>query len=420
MPELNGVGAADVFGIAITVALTFVLGLEREEAATHSRGSLIAGVRTIPIIGLFGHALGLLSAGSMLPVAIGAGVVGAFLVVGYWHDLQEEHVGLTSKFTALVGYMVGALVAYGRPSAAAALTVATVLLLTEKQPLRRLAARMPAYEIATFVTFLLLAGVILPILPNQELTRFALNPFKIWLMVVAVSGISYASYLLQKVTRSDQSLLLTGLLGGLYSSTATTVAVARRPQRPGDALTYAGAIVLATGSMYIRILIVVWAFAGDLAARLAPALIALALVGSAAGVAMILVPGPRTGRRSGEAETSEHPLEVSAALLFAALFVGLTVATELTAEQLGHTGLMVLAVLVGITDILPFILSLAGRVGENIPFEVAATAVMVSIASNNVVKGVYAVALANRRTGVISLAALIVLAVLSVLAHFLV
>jgi uncharacterized membrane protein (DUF4010 family) len=139
-PDLRH-GAGDVFEIAVTLALTFVLGLEREEAGAHRHAGVVAGVRTSPVIGLLGHALGLLSPSSLLPAAVVFAVVGAFLLVGYWHKLQDEHIGVTSECTALVGYMVGVMVAYGRASAAVALTVATVLLLTSKGPLRRFAHR---------------------------------------------------------------------------------------------------------------------------------------------------------------------------------------------------------------------------------------------------------------------------------------
>lgn len=418
MPEQYNLAAGDVFGIAVTLALTFVLGLEREEAGARDRASVVAGVRTIPIIGLLGHSLALLSSGSLLPVSMGLGVVGAFLLVNYWFKLAHERTGVTTECTALIGYMVGAMVAYGRTSAAAALTVATVLLLTGKHPLRQFAARVPAREITTFVTFLLLAGVILPILPNQDLTRFRFNPFQIWLVVVAVSGISYASYLLQKVTRSEESLLLTALLGGLYSSTATTVALARRSVGAADPRPYAGAIILASGTMYIRVLVLVWAFASDLAERLAPTLIGLAVIGCAVGVAMILLHRRSSAKRSLEVEEAQHPLEIRAAVVFAGLYLGLTVGTQLTAQYLGETGLMALAALVGLTDIVPFILGLARGIGSAISADVAVVAIMIAIASNNLVKGLYAIVLGDRRAGGLALAALTALAVLTLVARF--
>jgi uncharacterized membrane protein (DUF4010 family) len=412
MPNgFDGAAAGDVVGIAVTLALTFVLGLEREESAAGQHLPIVAGVRTVPIVGLLGHVLVLIAAGSFLPFVVGFAVIGGFLIAEYHFKMQHQRVGVTTELTALVAYCVGALVASGRMGVASTVTVATVLLLTGKQPLRAFAAALPRYEITTFVTFLLLAAVILPVLPNQPFTRFNLNPFQAWLVVVAVSGISYASYLLQKVSRSEDSLLLTALLGGLYSSTATTVAIARQSEH-ADPQCAAGGIILASGTMYVRILVLVWIFSADFGRRMAPALLGLAAIGSGLGMAMILV---RRGHAGAAPPTPEvqHPLEIRAAVAFAALYLGLGVGTQLTAEHLGSAGLLVLAGLVGLTDIVPFILGLVGNLGSSVTPDVAVAAIMISIASNNLVKGAYAFALANRRTGALALAGLIGLAILT-------
>ena len=188
MPNgFDAAAAGDVLGIAVTLALTFVLGLEREESAAGEHLPLVAGVRTVPIAGLLGHVLVLLAAGSMLPFAVGFAVIGGFLITEYQVKMQQKRFGVTTELTALVAYCTGALVAVGRIGTASTVTVATVLLLTGKQPLRAFAAALPRYEITTFVTFMLLAAVILPVLPNQPFTRFHLNPFQAWLVVVAVA-----------------------------------------------------------------------------------------------------------------------------------------------------------------------------------------------------------------------------------------
>lgn len=414
MPGIFDGAAGDVAGIAITLALTFVLGLEREEAGARQSTPTAAGVRTMPIVGLIGHVLTLLGASSALLPAAGLVVVGGFLLVEYTYKLRHDRVGFTTESTALIAYAVGALVAVGRPQAAAALTVATVLLLTSKVPLRRFAAALPNAEIATFVTFLLLAVVILPILPNQGFTRFNINPFQAWLVVVAVSGISYASYVLQKLVRSDQSLLLTALLGGLYSSTATTVALARRSVGCSAPLAYAGGIILATGTMYVRILILLWTFSPTFGARLAPVMVGLAIIGSLAGVVLIRSHRGKAAVAEPSEEDVQHPLEIRAAVVFAALYLGLGVLTPLTAEHLGSLGLFGLALLVGITDIVPFILGLTREIGASVMINAAIVAILLSIASNNIVKGVYALALGDRRTGRMALAGLVALAALTV------
>src|SRR5215472_9426014 len=127
----------------------------------------------------------------------------------------------------LATFLVGALVCYGHFWIATTICVASLLLLDLKTGLEKLAIRIAPNEIFTIAKFLLLTGVILPVLPNEEFSRFHINPFKTWVVVVAISTISYASYVLQKVTKQQRGLVLSAVLGGAYSSTATTVVMAR-------------------------------------------------------------------------------------------------------------------------------------------------------------------------------------------------
>ncbi|MEO8602434.1 MAG: DUF4010 domain-containing protein [bacterium] len=408
--------APELLRFLVTLGLTFVLGLEREETAGRKHASTMAGVRTMPLVGLLGHMLMLLGGGNALLPGLGLAVVGGLVMIGHADKLRHDRPGTTTELTVLIAYVVGLLSANGNVQAAAALVVASVLLLTGKQPLRRFAIGLPPQEITTFVTFLLLAAVILPVLPDRTFTPFNLNPFNAWVVVVAVSAISYAGYILQKVVRSEQSLLLAAVLGGLYSSTATTAALARRSVTCHDPPSYAGGIILATGTMYLRVLILVWMFSADAGRQLAPALLAVAVIGSLAGAALILRRRGAAASGPDDVAADAHPLEIRAAVVFAALFLGLQVITQLTRQHLGSAGLLGLAVLVGLTDIVPFILGLTDAMTSgNLP-QVVVLAIMISIASNNVVKGVYALALGNRQTGVIALLGLSGLAALTIAA----
>jgi uncharacterized membrane protein (DUF4010 family) len=419
VPEIPA--PAELFHFAVTLALTFVLGLEREETADRERMRTMAGVRTMPLVGLLGHMLTIVAGDTPLLPAIGFVLVGGLTLISYAAKLRHERSGTTTELTVMLAYTIGLLSAHGDALTATAVTVAAVLLLTSKQPLRQFAHRLPAQELTTFVTFLLLLAVILPALPHEDYTRFRLNPFSTWLVVVAVSAISYASYLLQKLVRSEESLLLTALLGGLYSSTATTVSLARRSKGSRAPRRDAGAIILATGTMYIRILVLVWTFSAELGAQLTPPLLILALLGSGAGIALILL-GKRRGKAAATdndaSNEAQHPLELRAAVMFAALFLGLQVITQLTQQYLGDAGLLALAGLVGLTDIVPFILGLADTLSSGSASPVVILAIMLSIASNNVVKGGYALWLGQRETGWWSLAGLSALAALTIVAAF--
>jgi len=188
--------------ILLVLFLSFLIGLEREEHKTAAGCYAFGGVRTFPLIGLIGYSIALLSGTQIVPLTLGFLVVGGFLALSYWHKLSTvEAAGVTSEMSGLATYLVGALVYYEHFWIATTLSVASLLLLELKTGLEKLASRAAPGEILTVAKFLLLSAVILPILPNQEFGRFHINPFKTWLVVVAVSTISYGSYILQKLTK---------------------------------------------------------------------------------------------------------------------------------------------------------------------------------------------------------------------------
>lgn len=404
--------------IVLALLLSFLIGLEREERRRGESGYLFGGVRTFPLIGLIGLALAQLDPTSIWPVAIGFAVIGSFLWLSYQHKLQEaDAAGVTTEFSGLATYVVGALVAREHFWTATALAVLSLLLLELKGVLERLSKRMPADQIFTFTKFLLLTAVILPVVPNQTYGSFGFNPFKTWLVVVAVSAVSYASYLLQLWTTGKQGILLAAILGGLYSSTAVTVVIAKHAKEEHRPHLFSGAILIASSVMYLRILVLVALFSGALARRLLISVLVLAAVGIAGG----FVWAARRDKQAGNvksAKMARNPLELSAAFLFAVLFVVLLALTHYAVVYLGRGGVYALAALTGFTDIAPFILGLANTVGGATPLALAASAVMVAAASNNVVKGGYAYAFGDRETGVESLGLLLVYTVLGLVPLF--
>jgi len=263
--------------ILLVLFLSFLVGLEREEhkAAVGHYG--FGGVRTFPLIGLIGYSMALLSGTQLVPVTLGFLVIAGFLLISYWHKLSGSGAaGVTSEMSGLTTYLVGALVYYGHFWIATALSVASLLLLELKVVLEDLASRIPAEEILTFAKFLLLSAVILPILPNHEFAPFHINPFKTWLVVVAVSAISYGSYVLQKLTKGRGGILLASLLGGAYSSTVTTVVLARRAAREERPHLFSGGILIASGVMYLRLVALLGLFNRKLMIVLMPGFLALA------------------------------------------------------------------------------------------------------------------------------------------------
>ncbi len=401
--------------ILMVLFLSFLIGLEREESRVHTGRYIFAGVRTFPLIGLLGYAMALLSGDSLLPLAVGLGAVGALTVVSYLHKLSKsEEAGVTTEITALVTYVVGALVCREHYWIATTLVVIGMLLLELKESLERLAERLPPEEIASFTKFLLLAAVILPVVPNQEFTQFQINPFKTWVVVVAVSGISYGSYVLQRATVARGGIILTALLGGAYSSTITTVVLAKRAAREKRPRLFAGAILTATGVMYLRFMVLLGLFNVALLSMLWVPFSLLSLAALAAGVTLYRMPDGCQEKLKREYK-GKNPLELRAALLFAGIFLGVIVLTQVVLDYFGTVGMYALALIMGVTDVDPFILGLTQTAGHSTPLAQAAGAILVTAASNNVAKGVYAFSFADRKTGTLALAGLLALAALGLL-----
>lgn len=404
--------------ILIVLVLSFLIGLEREERKTQGDYSF-GGVRTFPLIGLVGYGVALLSHDQLLPLSFGFAVVGAFLLVSYRHKLSTrealvEAPGVTTEMSGLTTYVLGALVYQGYYWIAATIAVLSLFLLGLKQTLEGLSKRLAPEEILTFTKFLLLAAVILPTVPNKAFTEFGLNPFKTWLLVVAVSGISYGSYVLLALTRQREGVLLSGVLGGTYSSTATTVALAKKASLQRAAHLFSGGIVVASAMMYLRLVILLMLFNRTLLHILA---VPLLLLGCGAGITGFLWSRlhHEKAAESGGKFQPRNPLELRSALVFAVLFLAVLVISRLAITHFGNTGMYGLASLVGLIDVDAFIMGMTQSAGALTPGSLAAKGILVAVATNNVAKGIYAYAFADRKTGLQSLALLTGLAALSLI-----
>jgi len=401
--------------ILFVLFLSFLIGLEREERKAADDRFAFGGVRTFPLIGLIGYAMAVASGGELLPQALGFTVVAGFLLVAYWHKVASSgYSGVTSEMSGLATYLVGALVYREMFWIATTLTVASVLLLELKARLEDVAKRIEANDILTLAKFLLLSAVILPLLPNTEISQFGLNPFRGWIVVVAVSAVSYGSYVLQRLIKERGGILLSALLGGAYSSTVTTVALARRSVSEDEPHLFSGATLVASGMMYLRLAILLAIFNQELFSKLALPFVLLAALAIGFGALWSRKADASAVKPATQVEP-KNPLEISSAVLFAVLLVAMLVATHLATEYLGKAGVYTLAAIMGIGDVDPFIMGMTQSSGAITSVLTSSTAILIAVSSNNVIKGVYAFALSSRQTGLQSLRFLLILGVLGLI-----
>jgi len=394
--------------IVVTLLLSALIGFEREEHKATVDKYIFGGIRTYPLIGLLGYALNLVSGAQLLPLTVGFAVVASFLWLSYQHKLQgAESAGVTTELSALTTYVVGTLVSQGHFWVAGTLTVLSLLLLELKVFLEGLSKRVPAREIFTFTKFLFLTVVILPVVPNQDIGPYHINLFKTWMVVTAVSAISYASYLLQILTKGKGGVLLGALLGGAYSSTVTTIVLAKRAKEAEDSSNlFSGGILMASGIMYLRLAALIGIFSWQLLTRLVLPLLVLAAIGVGGGWLWSLRPSDKSTEIK-KNYVPRNPLELWVAFLFGGIFVAILVVTAWALAHLGEKGLFGLAAIMGVTDVDPFILSLTQSAGTVAKMGPAVAAILIATASNNAVKALYSLGFADRKTGTQSLCLLL-------------
>ena len=407
--------------VALLLGLSFFLGLAFEDFFAQSSRRRPGGIRTFPMLALAGGVLYLLDPSRFLPFTAGLVVVGAWLIiyyrayVGVADEAGEPNVGIVVPILNIQAYVLGAVALALPPWIAVTMTVVAVLLLTGREQLHGLARRIELKEIITVGQFLVLTGIVLPLLPNQPVTTLTpITPRQVWLALVVVCTFSYVSYLAQRYWATASGGLWMAALGGLYSSTAATVVLARQAKAEPALRPQAEAgITLATAIMYLRILAIVAIFNLGLARTLVLPLCALSLAGF---IFCAVQYRWRAGvdKQSAQAmhlAASANPLELGAAAIFALLFVAVSLITVLVKAQLGISGIYALAAIVGVSDVDPFVLNLAqgGVAGmENVAL---AAAILIAASSNNVLKAAYAAGFAGGKATAASAAALIALAV---------
>ena len=350
---ITDTGLLQSLGIALGLGL--LVGLQREWE--HNR---LAGLRTFALVSLFGALSG------MLALAHGGWVMGGALIAlaaitvpGYMASLREKEAdpGLTTEIALLVMFATGAITMLGHHMVAVVIAGSVMVLLQGKKPLHQMVHKIGENDLREIARLVLIGLVILPVLPNRSFGYDGvLNPFAIWLMVVLIVGISLVAYLISKFLSPSRGAAVTGILGGLISSTATTASVARRSHGPpGHAPALAAITLISAAVVFGRVIIEVVIVASGVASEVLPPLVAmLALAG------IIAVAAYRFSLKS-EPPSSEDtpPSELKGAVMFGLIYVVVLLAVSFAKEHFGQTGLFTVAALSGLTDMDAITLSTA-------------------------------------------------------------
>jgi uncharacterized membrane protein (DUF4010 family) len=377
------------FGAAL--AIGFFVGLQREYAHRGPGREIFAGERTLALMGLLGCAAAMAAdeLGSVWPFVAIILLTGAMVAIAYFVGAWHGHVGLTTEMAAIVTVMAGALCYWEYLALAAAIAVVTTLLLSVKAETDVFVRQLAREDVYAALKFAVITALVLPVLPNKNYGPPPLdvvNPHSIWLMVVLISAIGFLGYVLVKVTGPRQSMALTGLLGGLVSSTATTASLSQRSQRePRQGRPLALAIIIAWTMMFVRVVVEAAALNSDLLRELwAP----LAIAG-AAGLAYCVYLFVLEQAGDQEVLSFHNPFELGPAVKFGLLYVVVLFVSRAAQEYLGDPGVYLSSVLAGLADVDAITLSMAelSHPGGSVSIDVAKLAIVLATMSNTVVKG---------------------------------
>ncbi|MFW5867537.1 MAG: MgtC/SapB family protein [Armatimonadota bacterium] len=383
-----------VFGISLLLGA--FIGLERER-----REMRPLGIRSFIFIAGTGTVAAFVAEETGMQWVLPAAflVIGALILIGHIGYLQEGRHGLTTELAAVMTFAIGIIVQTGPMELAVALGVVTAAVLHFKPQLHALADRAGSKDIFAMLQFGLVAFIVLPVLPDETYGPFdVLNPYNIWLMVVLISGINLAGYIALKLIGSRYGGVISGLLGGLVSSTATTFSFSRRAH-DSESFSYPAALAIILASavavprMAVEIGVVNSAF-------LAEVWLPLLIVFLASLAPFAFLWFTAEGRSEGEPPEVKNPVQIGAALIFGALYGLIMLGLAAADHYYGDTGTYVVSVLSGLTDVDAITLSTARLVGqERIGVAQATDVIVIAFLSNMLLKGGLAAFIGNRKLG---------------------
>jgi uncharacterized membrane protein (DUF4010 family) len=407
MEKIYQIFPQELFTFVLVTLFSLLIGLSQRKLTLKKEGEGIDKTffgtdRTFTFIGILGYLLYILDPVNLFLFMGGGLALIILLGLNYYVKMSQHNIyGITSIITGLITYCLAPIVET-QPSWFYIMVVVTVLLFTEmKSTFTEIAQHMQNDEMITLAKFLAISGIILPMLPNENLIPgINLTPYTIWLATVVVSGISYLSYLLKRYVFHQSGTLVAGIVGGLYSSTATISVLARKCKhaKEREIPEYVAAMLMAVSMMYLRFLILIPVFSVEIFLSVYPYL----LIMSCVSIIIAWVIHKKTDfteltkDAEDDREESNNPLEFKVALIFALLFVVFTVVTHYTFSYAGAEGLNILSFVSGLSDVTPFVLTLLQGTGS-LAVSMAVACTLQAIVSNNLMKMCYALFFSGRR-----------------------
>ena len=388
------------FGAALLIGV--LIGMQREYAySSNKEGGLFAGARTFALMSLFGALAALLSDLFLTPwVFIGLIILlGVMIIVAYFISATErDEIGLTTEVAALITMLIGGLCYLHSLEVAAALGVVTTVLLAVKWELRQFVKVITQEDVFATLQFAVITAIVLPVLPNRTFgppPLDVLNPYQIWKMVVFISGINFLGYILVKVIGSKKGIGISGLLGGLASSTATTLSFSQRSHtQDGLDKPFAVAIIAGWVIMFLRVIVEVAVVNNRLLPYIWPAMAAMGFSGLIYALYLYF---SQTAIDEEELNLS-NPFELGPAIKFGLLYALILLVTKAAEVYIGEKGLYLTSFLAGLADVDAITLSLADltKTGQGVALSTGKIAIILAAISNTAAKGVLVFSLGSR------------------------
>lgn len=397
---MTGAGALswdNLQGAGLALALGLLIGVQRGWALrSEPAGSRFAGIRTYGLLGLAGGISGALQASAAPLATVLLAATSALVVMGYWRSTQlRGSISGTASLTGLITLAAGYIAGVGAFAVASAVTGLTVLLLAMRRQLHHVLRHIDEQEIAAIARFALIALVILPLLPNDPLGPYgAWRPRQLWLVVVLVSGFSFAGYVGARWLGATRGLLATAAAGSMVSSTAVTASLAGKLRdEEGDRAILNAGIALASAVMFLRVVILTAA----LAPRALPTFALLAVPGMGASLAAFALILRRRGTRAkgGAAPLPRNPFDIKPALLLLLLTMALTVAARWVLARFGDAGLATVLAISGVVDVDSAIITLGNLPAGTLSPRIAGLVILPPVLLNTLFKAATAVSLAG-------------------------